>query len=114
MTKSNKAALVYFEDKKAGLLKKTNDGYEFSYDKNYLHSPDARAISVSLPLREEPYQSKTLFPFFDGLLREGWLLDITSSALNIDKRDKFSLLLHSGEDAIGAVSIRPIREDSVE
>jgi len=54
------------------------------------------------------YESPRLFSFFDGLLPEGWLLDVTSSTANIDANDKFGLLLHTGEDPIGAVSILPL------
>lgn len=108
---SAREAWVFFHDKQAGVLRKTGDGYEFSYDKNYLVDPSAQALSVNLPLQSEPFLSPLLFPFFEGLLREGWLLDLTSVALQLDKRDKFGLLLHSGENAIGAVSIRPKEPD---
>ena len=60
-----------------------------------------------------PYQnydnriSKTLFPFFEGLLPEGWLLELTTQTLEIDPDDKFELLLHTGSDTVGAVTVRP-------
>ena len=61
-----------------------------------------------MPLRAEKYDSKELFPFFDGLLPEGWLLDLDCAAAKIDKNDKFRLLLHTGRDPVGAVSVQPI------
>lgn len=30
-------------------------------------------VSFSVPLRPEPFEDKRLFPFFDGLIPEGWL-----------------------------------------
>ena len=60
---------------------------------------------MSFPLASKKFESKTLFPFFEGLLPEGWLLGITSKALKIDENDKFELLLHVGKDTIGAVSV---------
>ncbi|MCW3081692.1 HipA N-terminal domain-containing protein [Segetibacter sp.] len=33
-------------------------------------------VSLTLPLKDQPYTSNVMFPFFDGLIPEGWLLDI--------------------------------------
>ena len=107
---SPEAAVVYYGKEKAGILRKTKAGYEFTYDKNYLKEPAALPISLSLPLKAEKYESRELFPFFEGLLPEGWLLNITAATAKIDKEDKFHLLLHTGEDPIGAVSVKPLEE----
>ena len=104
-------AKVYFKEKIAGELRETEEGYEFIYDASFLSDPEAQPLSVNLPLQENIFQSSTLFPFFQGLLREGWLLDLTSAALKIDKNDRFGFLLRSGEDAIGAVSVRPVGDE---
>ena len=101
-------AAVYYRDKKAGVLTKSAAGYEFAYDPIYLLDPGAQPISLSMPLRAEKYESAKLFSFFDGLLPEGWLLDLISISIKIDKNDKFRLLLHTGRDPIGAVSFRPL------
>jgi serine/threonine-protein kinase HipA len=63
-----------------------------------------------MPLRNEAFNSTRLFPFFDGLLPEGWLLDLTVASAKIDREDKFALLLHTGRDPVGAVSVRPLDE----
>ncbi len=102
-------AAVYYREMKAGVLTKNRAGYEFIYDPEYLADPAARSISLSLPLRDDKYESSRLFSFFDGLLPEGWLLDLISASAKIDKNDKFRLLLHTGRDPIGAVSIRPTK-----
>jgi len=104
------SALVYYMDKKAGLLKKTEDGYEFKYDLSYLNDVDAKPISLTMPLTQKKYFSDCLFPFFENLLPEGFLLDMTVAKLKIDKNDKFNILLHVGKDTVGAVSIEPLEE----
>ena len=53
-------------------------------------------------------RDKVLFSFFDGLIPEGWLLDIAEKSWKIDTRDRMSLLLACCKDCIGAVSVVPI------
>src|ERR1019366_2448851 len=101
-------AEIFYQNKRTGKLRKTEKGFEFVYDPAYLSEKGALPISLSLPLRPEKYESKMLFPFFDGLLPEGWLLDLICASAKIDKNDKFRLLLHTGQDPIGAVSIKAI------
>src|SRR5271170_606319 len=103
-------AEVYYRDKRAGELSKTDKGFEFAYDGAYLSDPVARQISLSMPLRSEKYESKSLLPFFDGMLPEGWLLDLICASAKIDKNDKFRLILHTGQDPIGAVSLKAIED----
>jgi serine/threonine-protein kinase HipA len=106
------SVLVYYRDKKAGLLKKTEDGYEFEYNPIYLNDSDAKPVSLTMPLSQKKFFSKYLFPFFENLLPEGFLLDMTVAKLKIDKNDKFRLLQHVGQDTVGAVSIKPMGESS--
>ncbi len=96
-------AQVNYSNQLAGYLWETENGFQFTYDKNYLRS--GQPISVSLPLRREPYESKELFSFFRGLLPEGWYLDIVSRTVKIDTHDSFGLLLATTGDAIGAVTV---------
>ena len=86
----------------------TEKGYTFQYFIDYLRLPDAEAVSLTLPLTEQIYRDKVLFPFFDGLIHEGWLLDIAEKSWKIDNRDRMSLLLACCKDCIGAVSVVPI------
>lgn len=100
-----RTAYVYVRNVFAGTLAETDSGYSFSYDNDYLKSDNAAAVSLTLPLRDEPYHSRTLFPFFDGLIPEGWLLNVVSRNWKIDTKDRFGLLLVACKDAIGNVSI---------
>ena len=103
-------AEIFYGDKRAGELRKTDKAFEFVYDNAYLSDTEARPISLSMPLRQGKYESKALFPFFDGLLPEGWLLELICASAKIDKNDKFRLLLHTGHDPIGAVSVKAIED----
>jgi serine/threonine-protein kinase HipA len=101
----NRRAKVLFHDVYAGELAETDSGYAFSYDPGYLASENRFAISKTLPVNDKPYTSKVLFPFFDGLIPEGWLLDIAIDNWKINGRDRFGLLLACCKNTIGAVSI---------
>lgn len=103
-------AVVYYKNKKAGLLKKIGNVYEFEYDLSYLKDVNAKPVSLTMPLTQEKYSSEHLFPFFENLLPEGFLLDMTIKKLKIDRNDKFKLLLHIGQDTVGAISIMPVKE----
>lgn len=105
-----RTAYVYVRDYFAGILSETDEGYVFKYDKAYISSPDASPVSLTLPLTETPYESKTLFPFFDGLIPEGWLLEIVSRNWKLDPQDRFGLLLVACRDSIGNVSITDMPE----
>jgi serine/threonine-protein kinase HipA len=49
-----------------------------------------------------------LFPFFDGLIPEGWLLSIAAESWRINKNDRMGLLMACCQNAIGAVSVHPL------
>lgn len=106
MTNTFRTAYIYVYDIYAGELCETDEGYSFTYDHNYLSGKKVYPVSLTLPVRKEAYVSKTLFSFFDGLIPEGWLLDVVSRNWKIDSKDRFALLLVACKDAIGNVSIR--------
>lgn len=103
--KAFRTAYIYVRDVYAGMLEETDSGYSFTYDEDYLNSDAATPVSLTLPLNSEPYKSQVLFPFFDGLIPEGWLLDIVSRNWKINESDRFGLLLVACKDGIGNVSI---------
>jgi serine/threonine-protein kinase HipA len=103
-------AVVKIGDQLAGWLTQDEQGYHFAYDRTYAAQPAARPVSLTLPLREAPYTSKVLFPFFDGLIPEGWLLDIAERSWKLNPRDRMGLLLACCKDCIGAVSVEEVKE----
>lgn len=102
-----KRANIFLNDVLAGTLTEDDMGYEFRYSPDYLKSENAVAVSLTLPLTDQPYRDKVLFPFFDGLIPEGWLLDIAEQSWKISTRDRFSLLLACCKDCIGNISVVP-------
>ena len=105
-----RTAYVYVRETYAGILKETDYGYSFVYDTDYLNAESSTAVSLTLPLCKEEYSSKTLFAFFDGLIPEGWLLDVVSHNWKIDRKDRFGVLLVACKDPIGNVQIKGERE----
>jgi len=97
---------VYMYDKFAGIIEETDTGFRFTYDSDYIKQKDSAALSCTIPLRGEPFESAVLFPFFDGLIPEGWLLDIAWRSWKISSKDRMELLLACCSDVIGAVSVR--------
>ena len=102
-----KSAKIYMYSHYAGRLTEDENGFQSVYDSNYLSAGRAEPISLTMPLRKEPYNDKVLFPFFDGLVPEGWLLNIAEHSWKINQRDRMSLLLACCKDCIGAVSVVP-------
>lgn len=96
-------ARVFFKESLAGYLLDLEDHFEFIYDEEYLKN--GFPISVTFPLQKEPFISKNLHPFFDGLIVEGWLLETVEHNWKIDRNDRMALLLLVGKDNVGAVSV---------
>ncbi|MEZ4827940.1 MAG: HipA N-terminal domain-containing protein [Bacteroidia bacterium] len=105
-------AIIKVKDQLAGWLSQDEHGYHFVYDNVYSSKPDARPVSLTLPIREKPYTSRVLFPFFDGLIPEGWLLDIAEKNWKLNPRDRMGLLLTCCKDCIGVVAVEAIREEN--
>lgn len=100
-------AQVFYQYLLAGLLTENEEGYFFVYESQYLENPNSKPVSLTLPLQKAAFQSKILFPFFDGLIPEGWLLNIAIDNWKINPRDRFGLLLSMCRDCIGCISIIP-------
>lgn len=101
-------AEVKYQDRTAGWLIQDEEGFHFLYDKAYLESPESRPVSLTMPLQRSAYSSRTMFPFFDGLIPEGWLLEIAERNWKINPRDRMGLLMNCCRDCIGAVSVHPV------
>ena len=103
-----RCADIFFYDRLAGRLQEDENGYSFQYDTEYLNSEPVR-LSINFPLRKELFCDKVLFPFFDGLIPEGWLLDIAVDNWKLNANDRMGLLLACCRDCIGAVSVREMK-----
>jgi serine/threonine-protein kinase HipA len=96
---------VYCKGVHCGSIEEDTVGYVFRYSDAYLALNDSPAISVTLPKTLAAHRSNILFPFFDGLIPEGWLLDLAETNWKITHRDRMGLLLSCCKDTIGAVAV---------
>lgn len=96
---------VYLNNQFVGEVFREDDEFVFQYDKNYLSDLNSIPLSLSLPKSSENYRFKKLFPFFEGLLSEGWMKKVQETNQHIDERDSFTRLLENGEELIGAVKV---------
>lgn len=104
-------AAIYYKDLLAGILTETDDGeYTFIYDAVYIKNYPRQFITFTMPVSSQKYVDKRLFSFFEGLVPEGWLLDIASKNWKINPNDRMGLLLACCQNCIGAVSVQPIME----
>jgi len=105
-------AEVWMHGKLAGWLSLDEEAYHFEYSPEYIESDNPVAISLTLPIQREIFTSRVLFAFFDGLIPEGWLLNIAEKNWKLNPRDRMGLLMACCRDCIGAVSINPLIEES--
>lgn len=95
---------VFMHDIHAGVLEeiKHRTAYRFIYDSTY----DGPPVSLTVPVRPEPYEYDAFPPFLEGLLPEGYNLEALLRFLKIDRYDHFRQLLAVGMDMVGAVTVR--------
>lgn len=106
-------ANVLYDERVAGTLTETDEGeYIFRYDQQYLKSEGSEPITLTMKLREQPYIADRLFAFFEGLIPEGWLLDIAAKNWKLNPNDRMGLLLACCRNCIGAVSIQQIETEN--
>ncbi len=83
-------ALVKLHDIPIGVLLEKDEGtFEFSYMEEYQGPP----ISLTMPLKNDPYFFSTFPPFFEGLLPEGVMLEGLLRTEKLDRKDYFGQLL---------------------
>lgn len=105
-------AVIYYKDLPAGILTETDDGeYVFQYEEKYVQQHPNQFLTFTMPVSPKPYTDKRLFSFFEGLIPEGWLLDIASKNWKINPNDRMGLLLACCQNCIGAVSVQPIPQE---
>jgi serine/threonine-protein kinase HipA len=103
--------IVKYNNELAGVITEQDHGeYLFVYDNTYIQNHPNQFITFQMPVSSRHYISKRLFPFFDGLIPEGWLLNIAAESWKINKNDRMGLLLACCQNTIGAVSIHPFNE----
>ncbi|WP_268036569.1 HipA N-terminal domain-containing protein [Algoriphagus sp. PAP.12] len=99
---------IWVNNLKAGILTEDETGYHFQYLQEYLAKEKSLPVSLTLPMQQDSFHSENLFPFFDGLIPEGWLLDVVHNNWKINPRDRMGLLLTTCRNCIGNISVRSI------
>jgi serine/threonine-protein kinase HipA len=106
---------VFYKDHFAGMVTETDEGdFVFQYNEQYVKEHPSEFITFTMPVTDKPYVEKRLFPFFEGLIPEGWLLEIASKSWKINRTDRMGLLLACCQNCIGAVSVKPIPNEDGE
>lgn len=101
-------AIVFVHDKRAGVLvEESAGGYGFIYDDNYEGEP----VSLTMPLTTKKYSFAKFPSFFEGLLPEGIMLEGLLKIGKIDKNDYFSQLIATGNDLVGAVTVKEWKDE---
>lgn len=101
-------AIVMVHGNRAGVLTEVSLAeYYFEYDENY----EGEAVSLTMPLNHKKYGYKSFPPFFEGLLPEGVMLEGLLRIAKIDKKDYFSQLIATGNDLVGAVTVKSMEDE---
>jgi serine/threonine-protein kinase HipA len=101
-------AIILVHDKRAGVLMEDGTGgYQFTYDDNYEGEP----VSLTMPLTNKKYSFVKFPSFFEGLLPEGIMLEGLLKIGKIDKNDYFSQLIATGNDLVGAVTVKEGKDE---
>ena len=104
-----RTAEIFYHDMLAGILTETDEGhFIFQYDEKYIIEHPEQFLTFTMPVTKYPYHDKYLFPFFEGLIPEGWLLDVAKTHYKINPNDRMGLLLACCQNCIGAVSVKPL------
>lgn len=98
-------ARIFIDKKLAGYFEELSNGYQYAYIPNY----EGRAISLTMPIKKEPYIFTSFPPFFEGLLPEGVMLEAMLKKCKLDSDDYFGQLLQVGEDLVGAVTVEEMQ-----
>ena len=81
------------------------EGWHFAYAADYLASGTPVSLSVSLPVRAEPFEGAVVRNWFCNLLPEGAVRDVLERRLRLPARDDFALLAAIGGECAGAVAV---------
>ena len=104
-----RTAEIFYHEILAGILTETDEGrFIFQYDEKYVLEHPDQFLTFTMPVNKYPYHDKYLFPFFEGLIPEGWLLDVAKTHYKINPNDRLGLLMACCQNCIGAVSVKPI------
>jgi serine/threonine-protein kinase HipA len=104
---------VFLNNELVGALQKDTSGaIAFSYDEQWVSKPDAVPVSLSLPLRGEPFRGGPVQSVFENLLPDSdGLRRLVAERIGAAGTDAYSLLTKIGRDCVGALQFIPEGEE---
>lgn len=107
--------IVSLNSRKVGKLRKDkHGGLHFSYLSEWLKTPGARPISLSMPLSRQDYSGGVVYNFFDNLLPDNIeIRNKIQTRFKVDSGHSFDLLSAIGNDCTGAIQLASDEPKSV-
>jgi len=96
---------IWFDGLAVGQVDVTADGsLSLRYAERWLQTAGAFPLSVTIPLRADPYPSDVISPWLANLLPEEEQLHVLTRSLGLDQADVLAVLAEIGGDTAGALS----------
>jgi serine/threonine-protein kinase HipA len=96
---------IWFDDLAVGQVDVAADGsLSLRYADRWLQTTGAFPLSVTMPLRADPYPSDIISPWLANLLPEEEQLQVLTRSLGLDQADVLAVLSEIGGDTAGALS----------
>lgn len=96
---------IWFDSLAVGEIDVAADGsLSLRYASRWLRTAGAFPLSVTMPLRAEPYPSDVISPWLANLLPEEQQLQVLTRSLGLDQADVLAVLSEIGGDTAGALS----------
>lgn len=107
MSSQNRVLNILMNGVLIGKLEKLkHGGLVFNYEENWLNTPGARPISLSLPLVDNFFSGELVYNFFDNLLPDNKQIRTRiQSKFKISSNHPFDLLANIGKDCVGAIQL---------
>lgn len=107
---STRSLSLWMNGERVGRWSVTPSGDELSYDAGWLDSPQARPLSLSLPLRagNAAHRGAVVRSWFENLLPDSRpILERLANRFRVGRIDAFDLLAQIGRDCVGALQLMP-------
>jgi serine/threonine-protein kinase HipA len=102
---------IWFDDLAVGQVDVAADGsLSLRYADRWLQTAGAFPLSVTMPLRADPYPSDVISPWLANLLPEEEQLQVLTRSLGLDQADVLAVLAEIGGDTAGALSFGAVTD----
>lgn len=98
---------ILYEDHAVATISADRHTTRLVYADAWRNSPDSFPVSLTMPIRPEPYDGELVLPWLMNLLPEGEPLRAMTRALGAAPEDALGLIAQTGNDLAGALNIVP-------